>query len=82
MAFTLGDHVHAVIHAIDEIDIGMARRTEHHLRPFRESPGRMGGEVVRPEVRLHLDNPADAFAVDEMFAEQFLRDRDGVPVVE
>ena len=72
-----------MMHSVDEIDVRVARRTEHDLGPFRQPPGRMRREIVRTEIRLHLHDPADALRrVDQPFAEQFLRDGDRVPVVE
>jgi len=37
MTFALRHHVHAVIHPVDEIDIGVTRRTEHDLGPLGQS---------------------------------------------
>ena len=81
MTFALRHHVHAVIHPVDEIDVGVARRTEHDLGPLGQPPGRMRREIVRAEIRLHLHNPADAFPVDQIFAQQFPRNHNRVPVV-
>ena len=37
MAFALRHHIHTVIPAIDEIDVGMPRGTEHYFGPFRQT---------------------------------------------
>ena len=81
MPFALRHHVHAVIHPVDEIDVGVARRTEHDLCPLGQSLGRMRRQIMRAEIRLHLHNPANAFPVDQIFAQQFPRNHNRVPVV-
>ena len=39
MTFAFCHHVHAVIHPVDEIDIGAARRTKHNLVSFGQAFG-------------------------------------------
>src|SRR4051812_18577670 len=57
-ALRLRDDVHAMVHAVDEIDVSVARRSEHGPRAWRESPGRVCGEVMRSEISLGLhDTP-------------------------
>ena len=61
MPFTLGHHVHAVVHPIDEINVGMPRRSKHHFGASSKSFGGMRREIMRPEVSLDFDDAADAF---------------------
>jgi len=86
MAFGLGDDIHAEIHPVNEIDVGVAGWTEHYFRPRSAASRRMRRKVVRSEVGFGLDDPADAFNtvddMDEAFPEQFPGDDDGVAVVE
>jgi hypothetical protein len=42
----------------------------------------MRRQIVRAEIRLHFHDPTDALPVDQVFSEQFPRDRNRVPVVE
>ena len=81
-----GNDIHAVIHPIDEIDVGVTRRAKHDFSAFGESAGGMGGEVVGTEVSLGFDDTANAGhaarLVNEQFTEQFLGDESGVAVVE
>src|SRR4029077_17652678 len=52
-AFLTRDEVEAPVHSVCEVDVGMPWGAEHHLRARRPPPApRVGGEVVRPEVRL------------------------------
>ena len=86
MPFPFGDDVHAIIHAVNEINIGMAGRTEHDASSLGKALGRMSGEIMWAEVSFDLDNAADSFdaggGVHEPFSEQFARDKDGVAVIE
>ena len=86
MTFGFGDDIHAEMHAINEIDVGVAGWAEHSFGARREAASGMGGEVVGAEIGFGLDDFADAAGavgdVDEVFAEQFARDEGGVPVVE
>jgi hypothetical protein len=49
-----------MVHAVDEIDIGMAGRAEHGLGPRREPLGGVRGQIVRAQVGLDFDDAAAA----------------------
>lgn len=78
--------VHAVVNAVNEIDIGVAGWPEHHLGARRAAAGGMCRQIMRPEICLDLDDTPDAYdatrAVHDVLAEQRMRDRDCVAVVE
>jgi len=58
--FMLGHDVHAVVHAVNQIDVRMSGRTEHDFGSFGQSFGGMGGEIVGAEVCFIFHDPADA----------------------
>jgi predicted NUDIX family NTP pyrophosphohydrolase len=67
MALPFGDHVHAVMHPVDEVDVRVAGRTEHHLRSRRESARRVRGQIMLAQVGFDLNDSADAAnAVDNV----------------
>lgn len=84
-AIGLAADVHAVVHAVDGVDIGMAGGTEEDLVPRRGSAMRVGGGigrvVVRAEIGLDLDDASGDQAmfglVDEELAEEFGSDELG-----
>src|SRR5271157_2115072 len=57
-----GHDVQAVVHAIDQVDIGMTGRAEHDLGAPGAAAGRVGSEVVRAQIRFGLDDPPDLAA--------------------
>lgn len=69
-----GDEVQAMPHPIDEVDVGVPGRAIHGRRSGREATKGVGCTIFRPEVCLHLDQPAaQAPAADlanDEFAEQ------------
>jgi hypothetical protein len=85
IALTLGYHIHAMVHAVNKIDVGVAGRAEHDFGARRNALGGMRGQVMFAQIRLHLDDFADALEaaglVDEQLAEQFARDGLRVAVV-
>ncbi len=58
--FFARDHVEAVPESIDEIHVGVPRRTEHDGVARCLAASRVCGEILRAEVRLGLHDPADA----------------------
>ncbi len=77
-----GSHdVQAVPEAIDEVDICMTGRPEHHFRALRAAARGMRRQIARSLVGLGLDDPPDLAAsgtgVDEVHAEQVARDQQG-----
>ena len=77
------DQVHAEVHAVGEVDIGVAGRAEHHRVPLGLPPVRMRGGIGRARVRLDLGEPdrdqAGRGLVLEDAAEQIRCDLDGKP---
>ena len=78
----LGYQVQAFVHAVDEVDVRMAGRSEDHARAIRDAAGGVRRQIVAAQVRLCFDDPARRFAVDQDFAQQVARDFDGGAVVE
>lgn len=56
LAIRGADDVEAVVHAIDEVDIGAPGWPEHHCRPPGTSGACVAGEVLRTGVGLRLDD--------------------------
>jgi hypothetical protein len=52
------DQVEHVVHAVDQIDVSIARRPKHDLGALRPTLRRMTREVVRTNVRLGFDYPS------------------------
>ena len=77
------DQVHAEVHAIGEVDVGVAGRAEHHRVPLGLPPVRMRGGIGRARIRLDLGEPdrdqAGRGLVLEDAAEQIRCDLDGKP---
>ena len=85
MPFGFGDDIHAIVHAVDKIDVGMTGRSEHDPGAPGQALGGVGGEIMRTKVGFDFHDFADALdtiiVVDKIFAEQFLRDEDGIAIV-
>src|SRR5208283_4543212 len=62
MVARAGHDVQAVVHAIDQVDIGMTGRAEHDLGARSAAACRVGSEVARAQIRLGLDDPPDLAA--------------------
>ncbi len=81
-----GDHVHAVVHPVDPVDVGVAGGAEHHRGPRRRPEAGVGGPVGGSVVGLGLDDPGRppraAVLVDEQLPEEFPGHHPGVPVEE
>ena len=58
--FFARDHIDAVPESIDEIHVGVPRRTEHDGVARCLAAGRVRGEILGAQVRLGLDDSADA----------------------
>ena len=85
MAFRLGDHVHAAVHPVDQVDIGIAGRPKHRLRANRTPPARMRSLVMRANIGLDFNNTSDARTsrqdMHQIGAQQFPRDGHRVALV-
>jgi len=58
-ALGLGDGVEAVMHPVDQVDVGMSRRAEHDSVARGGTAVRMGGRIIG-EVGLGLDDAGNA----------------------
>lgn len=85
MSRRFGYYIHAIMHPIDQIDVGKADRSEHNFRAASATTRRVRRQIVRSKVRFRFHDPTDimraVFEMDQMFAQQFLRDRDGVTII-
>src|ERR1039458_6424714 len=70
------DQVEALIHPIDEVHIGVARRPKDDLGARSNAARGVGGLVVCAQVGFGFDDDAGGGAVDEDFAEQGAGDID------
>lgn len=81
-----GDGVDAPVHAVDEIDVGVAWRTVERRGSRRPSRGCVTGEIVLAEVGLGLHDTPGGDAIRspalEDGAQQLARDGFGVARVE
>ena len=58
-ALRLGDHVEAVVHAVDQVHVGAAGRAEEHLGARGAPLGGVAGQVVLTDIGLGLDDAPD-----------------------
>jgi hypothetical protein len=76
-----GDDVQTVVHAVDKVHVGPARRPVHDLVASGPSEPRMRRSIVLADVRLELDDPAGpparGIVTDQPPTEQGARDRQG-----
>src|SRR5207248_3151178 len=65
LPFAEADDVEAVVHAVDQIDVRVPRRSIERLRALRDPDARVAREILRAAVRLGLDDAhgADSSAV-------------------
>jgi len=85
MAFTFGNDVHAKVHSIDHVNVGVTRWAEHDFRSLSQSARGMRRKIVRTKVSLDLHDPTDVLPalryVHQIFPEQFPGNQDGVAIV-
>ena len=55
----LRDHVQTLVHAVDKVHVGPARRPEHDRVAGRPTEARVRRAVLGADVGLHLDDAAD-----------------------
>ena len=58
-AFRLGYEIQTLIHAVDKVHVGKARRAEHDRIAPGPTETSVRGQVLRAAVGLHLDDSAD-----------------------
>ncbi len=81
-ALIAADRVRAPVHAVGEVHVQMAGRTEHRGVAGGRAPVGVARRVVGPEVRLDLDDAPAAGAAYEDLVEQIGRDLASVTPVE
>jgi hypothetical protein len=74
LAWGLADEVEAFVHAVDEIDVGVAGFAEHDAGAIGDAAPTMSSAVVDAQVGFHFYDPSGGFAVDEDFAQAIARD--------
>jgi hypothetical protein len=77
LALGLAHEIQTFIHAVDEVDVGMAGRTENHARAIGEAAPGMGSAIIGPKIRFHLDNAAGGRAMHQDLSQAIARDLDG-----
>jgi len=81
-AFCLGDDIQAVVHPIDEVDVGVAGRAVDDLSPGRAPARDVSGQIVFAQVSLDFGDAAGAAVMDENLTEQETGQFDGRPQIE
>ncbi len=69
-AFLIGYYIQALVHAVDEIDVGTARRPEQHIGARCAAARGVRGQVLEAKIRFGLDNGAGSLSMQEHAAEQ------------
>ncbi len=69
----VGNYVQALVHAVNEIDVGMAGRPEDDAGAFRESSGGMRRKIIASQIGLGLDDHPCSFAVPQNTSKQISR---------
>jgi hypothetical protein len=80
--FRLGDNVQAVVHAVNQVDIGVSGGTEDHARARSYAAERVSGFIAFRKIGLHLDDPGTAAAELEDLPKKVPGDLDGGPGIE
>ncbi len=80
-----GNDVEHLVHSVDEIHIGMARRAEHDFSPPGSAFGRVGRKIVRSDIGFCFHDAGAVFsapnAADENGADEASRDPDRVLLI-
>lgn len=61
-AVWLRHQIEALVHAVDQVDVGVTRRTKKDLRSRRQAAGGVCGKIGSAEICLHFDNAPGADA--------------------
>src|SRR5262249_11038735 len=76
----------AVVVPIDEVDVGMTRRSPEHFIASRATCEGMGGRIAIAEIGLHLNDPAHnlllANFANQEFSKQIARNPPRITVIE
>ena len=73
LAGGLADKVQALVHAVDEIDVGMAGLVEYHARSIGDSAPGMRCAIIDTQVGFHFDDSSGGLAMHQDFAEAIAR---------
>src|SRR5579864_2404585 len=79
-AFRLGHHVQALVHAVDEVHIGVAGLAEQHARARSDAAPGVRRPVLETQVGFRLDDPAGSRPVHQDGSQQRARDLDRWPL--
>lgn len=74
--------IQTFIHAVDEIDVGVAGRTENNARSIGEAAPAVGGAIIDAKICFHLYNAACGRSMHQDFSQAIARDFDGRTSVE
>ena len=78
--------IHAVVHAVDHVDVGMAGRSEHDSCPWGDPARGMTGLVVGSEIGFYLHDPARSGSpvcyIHQERSQKFFCDNDRITVIE
>ena len=56
------------MHAVNEVDVGVAGRPEYHFRARRYASSGVSGKIANAEVCLRLDDPSSRLAMNQNLA--------------
>jgi len=62
-SLAIRNHIQAFVHAVDEVHVRTAGRTEYHFGPRSKAARGVGRQVVEPEIGFRLDQHPGRFAV-------------------
>lgn len=81
-AIGFGNQVQALVDAVNQVDVGAARRPEDDARPRRYAARSVRRPVAPPQIRLHLHDRRGHRAAHEHLSQQVPGDGNGIPGVE
>ena len=81
-ALRFGDQIEALVHTVDEVDVGVAGRSENHAGAIGEAARGMRRQIVAAKVGFGLHDDAGSASMYQGFAEKIARDLHGRTLVE
>lgn len=70
LTFSISHHIEALVHAVNEVDISAAGRSEQDPRALGITPRGVSSQVVEAEVGLGFNNHAGRLSMYQNRAEQ------------
>ena len=70
------------MHAVDEINVCPARRSEQYTCTLRDAPRSVGRQVAQPEICLYLNNHSGGTMVKQDTTQEFARHLDRTALIE